>query len=79
MHYLLSSAEQAKYLADKYHIFLLSSGRINMCGITTGNIDYVAEAIHDAVSNITKAWNIREQASSAAATCCSQVTVQKQM
>lgn len=50
-----SSAEQSKYLADKYHIFLLSSGRINMCGITTGNIDYVAEAIHDAVSNITKA------------------------
>ncbi|XP_050687176.1 aspartate aminotransferase, cytoplasmic-like [Eriocheir sinensis] len=49
------SAEQAKHLADKYHIFLLSSGRINMCGITTGNIDYVAEAIHDAVSNITKA------------------------
>lgn len=55
LYYLFSSAEQAKYLADKYHIFLLSSGRINMCGITTGNIDYVAEAIHDAVSNITKA------------------------
>ncbi|MPC12375.1 Aspartate aminotransferase, cytoplasmic [Portunus trituberculatus] len=49
------TAAQAKHLADKYHIFLLSSGRINMCGITTGNIDYVAEAIHDAVSNVTQA------------------------
>lgn len=47
------TAAQAKHLADKYHIFLLSSGRINMCGVTTGNIDYVAEAIHDAVTNIT--------------------------
>ncbi|XP_071514994.1 aspartate aminotransferase, cytoplasmic [Panulirus ornatus] len=49
------SAEQAKYLADKYHIYLMSSGRINMCGVTTGNIDYVAEAINDAVCNIAKA------------------------
>lgn len=46
------TAEQAKYLSEKYHIFLLSSGRINMCGLTTGNIDYVAEAIHDAVCNV---------------------------
>lgn len=46
------TADQAKHLADKYHIFLLSSGRINMCGLTTGNIDYVAEAIHDAVTNV---------------------------
>ncbi|KAK3877354.1 hypothetical protein Pcinc_017928 [Petrolisthes cinctipes] len=47
------TAAQAKHIADKYHIFLLSSGRINMCGITTGNIDHVAEAINDAVCNIT--------------------------
>ncbi|XP_047478353.1 aspartate aminotransferase, cytoplasmic-like [Penaeus chinensis] len=46
------SAEQSKYLAEKYHIYLLSSGRINMCGLTTGNIDYVAEAINDAVCNV---------------------------
>ncbi|KAK8744112.1 hypothetical protein OTU49_001001 [Cherax quadricarinatus] len=47
------SAKQSKYLGEKYHIFLLSSGRINMCGITTGNIDYVAEAINDAVCNVS--------------------------
>ncbi|KAK7072730.1 Golgi Transport [Halocaridina rubra] len=46
------TAEQSKYLGEKYHIFLLSSGRINMCGLTTGNIDYVAEAVDDAVRNI---------------------------
>lgn len=43
------SATQVKMLRDKYHIYLLSSGRINICGLTTHNIDYVAEAIHDAV------------------------------
>lgn len=50
--FLSSTAEQSKYLAEKYHIYLLSSGRINMCGLTTGNIDYVAEAINDAVCNV---------------------------
>ncbi|KAG7165210.1 Aspartate aminotransferase, cytoplasmic-like, partial [Homarus americanus] len=49
------SAEQAKFLCDKYHVFILSNGRINMCGITTGNIDHVAEAINDAVCNVSKA------------------------
>lgn len=41
-----------KYLAEKYHIYLLANGRINMCGLTNGNIDYVAKAIHDTVCNI---------------------------
>jgi len=45
------SAAQVKMLRDKYHMYMLSSGRINICGLTTHNIDYVAEAIHDAVSN----------------------------
>ena len=52
---ILFSAEQAKFMADKYHIYLMSSGRINMCGVTTKNIDYVAEAINDAVCNVGKA------------------------
>jgi len=45
------SAAQVKFLAEKYHVYLLSSGRINICGLTTKNIDYVAEAINDAVVN----------------------------
>jgi len=45
------SVAQVKMLRDKYHLYMLASGRINICGLTTHNIDYVAEAIHDAVSN----------------------------
>jgi len=45
------SATQVGMLRDKYHIYLLSSGRVNICGLTTKNIDYVAEGIHDAVVN----------------------------
>ncbi|KAA0201640.1 hypothetical protein HAZT_HAZT002509 [Hyalella azteca] len=45
------SAGQVKFIAEKYHIYMLSSGRINICGLTTKNIDYVAEAINDAVLN----------------------------
>ena len=34
------------------HIYLLRSGRINMCGLTTKNAEYVATAIHDAITQI---------------------------
>jgi aspartate aminotransferase len=44
------TAEQAEYMRSQYHIYLLRSGRINICGLTTTNLDYVANAIHDAVS-----------------------------
>ncbi|MCL4129312.1 UNVERIFIED_CONTAM: hypothetical protein GTU68_000571 [Idotea baltica] len=47
------TAAQAKFLAEKYHVYLLSSGRINMCGVNTKNIDYLAEAIDDAVKNVS--------------------------
>ncbi|MEQ2170472.1 hypothetical protein GOODEAATRI_000554 [Goodea atripinnis] len=34
------------------HIYLMASGRINMCGLTSKNIDYVAESIHEAVTKV---------------------------
>lgn len=37
-------------LVEKYHIYLLANGRISMCGLTTKNIDYVVDAIHDAIN-----------------------------
>ncbi|XP_063546714.1 aspartate aminotransferase, cytoplasmic isoform X1 [Cydia strobilella] len=40
---------QVQYLIEQYHIYLLNSGRINICGLNPGNVRYVAEAIHDAV------------------------------
>lgn len=45
------SAPQVDVLQSKYHIYMLKSGRINMCGLTTSNIDYVADAIHSVVTD----------------------------
>jgi hypothetical protein len=48
----LCSAEQVEHLTQKHHIYLLKSGRINMCGLTTKNIDYVAQAIYETVLQV---------------------------
>lgn len=42
---------QSEYLINKYHIYLLRSGRISMAGLTLKNVEYVANAINDAVLN----------------------------
>lgn len=39
------------FLAQKHHIYLLESGRINVCGITLANVDHIGRAIHDAVTS----------------------------
>ncbi|XP_043490854.1 aspartate aminotransferase, cytoplasmic [Polistes fuscatus] len=44
------SERQVKHLLDHFHIYLLRSGRINICGLTEHNLDYVAKAIHEAVT-----------------------------
>lgn len=41
---------QVEYLVQEYHIYLLKSGRINVCGLNPSNIQYVARAFHDAVT-----------------------------
>ncbi|RAH40903.1 aspartate aminotransferase, cytoplasmic [Aspergillus brunneoviolaceus CBS 621.78] len=41
--------EQVARLRDEYHIYLLPSGRVSICGLTEGNVDYVADAIRDVV------------------------------
>ncbi|XP_066582586.1 aspartate aminotransferase, cytoplasmic [Prorops nasuta] len=40
---------QVEHLLDQYHIYMLHSGRINMCGLNEKNLDYVAKAIHETV------------------------------
>ncbi|KAL1240017.1 Aspartate aminotransferase,cytoplasmic [Trichinella pseudospiralis] len=45
------SEKQVKYLAEAYHIYMLKSGRINMCGLNPQNIDYVASAFKSALMN----------------------------
>jgi len=42
--------EMCNFLKDEKHIYLLKSGRISMCGVTSGNIDYLAEAMNEAVN-----------------------------
>ncbi|XP_028983080.1 aspartate aminotransferase, cytoplasmic-like [Betta splendens] len=42
--------KQVEYLEKEKHVYLMASGRINMCGLTTKNIDYVAASIHEAVT-----------------------------
>lgn len=46
------AAKQVEYMVKEKHIYLMASGRINMCGITSKNIDYVAESIHEAVTKV---------------------------
>lgn len=44
--------DQIKFLHDKYHIYMLNSGRISIAGLNTSNINYVAKAIDTAVREI---------------------------
>jgi aromatic-amino-acid transaminase len=41
--------EQVEFLKAKYSIYIVGSGRINVAGMTPGNIDYLCEAIADAL------------------------------
>ena len=45
------SKAQAKHLMGIHHIYLLPNGRINIAGLSSGNIPAVAKAIADATSN----------------------------
>lgn len=40
---------QVEHLVNHYHIYMLRSGRINMCGLNDFNLDYVANAIYETV------------------------------
>jgi len=44
------SQEMCVFLKQEKHLYLLKSGRISMCGLTTKNVDYVAKAINEAVT-----------------------------
>jgi len=40
---------QVDFLRATHHIYMLKSGRVNMCGLNTNNLDHVAKAINEAV------------------------------
>jgi aspartate aminotransferase, mitochondrial len=39
--------EQVIQLRDKHHMYCTLDGRISMAGVTSNNVDYIAQAIHD--------------------------------
>lgn len=45
---------QVLVLKEKYHIYLLPNGRINMCGINEINVDTIVQAFKDVVVNSGK-------------------------
>ncbi|OQV13320.1 Aspartate aminotransferase, cytoplasmic [Hypsibius exemplaris] len=46
------TVKQCQFLIDRHHIYLLKSGRINVCGISPKNVDHVSKAIYEAVTTI---------------------------
>lgn len=39
--------DQVLTMREKHHVYCTADGRISMAGVTTGNVDYIAHAIHD--------------------------------
>nr|CAD7262283.1 unnamed protein product [Timema shepardi] len=48
----VSADDQVRYLKEKHHVYLLSSGRYNMCALNDSNIHYVASAVKDAFLSV---------------------------
>jgi aspartate aminotransferase len=40
------TAEQVDRLASEYHIYMTRNGRISMAGVTSHNVDYLAQSMH---------------------------------
>ena len=43
--------EQVDSLKEKYHIYMLKSGRINVCNVNQGNVQRIAEAFKDVLTS----------------------------
>jgi aspartate aminotransferase len=39
--------DQVMEMRAKHHVYCTADGRISMAGVTSGNVDYIANAIHD--------------------------------
>ncbi|PXF48400.1 Aspartate aminotransferase 1 [Gracilariopsis chorda] len=46
------NAEQVRFIRSKYHVYMTLNGRISMAGLTEATVQYVADAICDAVKSI---------------------------
>ena len=45
------SPKQSDTMVKKHSIYMTKNGRISVCGITTKNVDYIADCIKDVVDN----------------------------
>jgi aspartate/tyrosine/aromatic aminotransferase len=43
--------KQCEQMINKHHIYMTSNGRISIAGLTTSNVEYVANAIKDCAEN----------------------------
>ena len=48
------SEKVCEILIEKYHIYLLKSGRISMAGVNTKNVKYLAQSIQSALHDASK-------------------------
>lgn len=45
---------QVRFIRDKYHVYMTLNGRMSMAGLTDATVQYVADAICDAVKSVPK-------------------------
>lgn len=43
--------DQVAYLRDKWHVYMVPTGRMAVCGLTWDNVEYIADAVDDMVRN----------------------------
>nr|AIT70252.1 aspartate aminotransferase [Dumontia simplex] len=46
--------QQVAYMREKYHVYMTANGRISMAGLTDATVQYVADAMKDAVLSVVK-------------------------
>lgn len=44
--------DQVQHMISKYHVYMLSNGRISMSGLIPSNVEYIAKAIHETVRDV---------------------------
>lgn len=52
------SPRQCQVLVQQHHIYIMSSGRINVCAITPKNVDEVAQKFYEVVTNVSNDPNL---------------------
>lgn len=42
---------QSERMVDTHHIYMTKNGRISICGVTTKNVNYIADCIKEVVTH----------------------------